>query len=311
MARRDRRGGRRQPVVGERPARPAPGPLGRLFGRGRRDATPGPASAAGEPEALGVSKDVSAAAPEPEEAVPEQRGKAVDIKRLDGSALRGLLLAPDRPGAPVPGMLWIHGDDPTDVPAPSVPAVAELLFDHRPCVVLCLDHPEDVHDCHLALSWLKRKARVYGMAEDQLMVGGEGAGANMAIRLSSYERDQGFVSIAWQLPLYPSLAEDWRDGLPSMARHFGYRGLPQTTTVVGMDDPAREAAIAFVEGMRKDGVEVDFHMYRGRFSGTGMCGDTPGAREARSFILRQFDDAAETCHAAQPNVLDLDVPSVG
>lgn len=308
MARQQRRDGDRD---GQTPS--AQRGLGRLFGRGRRkdalpkievgerlDGTDGPSDGAG----------VVTGQPEPVQ--PDDRGERIEIPHSDGSTLRALLVAPEGPVSDVPGFLWIHGDDPSDASsAPAEPAMARLMSDHRPCVVLCLDHPANVRDCHLALVWLRDHARARGIAPDQLMVGGEGMGANLAIQLACYERDQGLVSVAWQLPLYPSLSADWRDGLPGVARHFGYRGLPPTTTIVGMDDFSRDATIAFVEAMRKDGADVDFHMYRGHFSGTGMWDDTPGIREAKSFILRQFDEAIASYRAPQPSLRSLDLPSIG
>lgn len=240
-----------------------------------------------------------------------QIGERIEIPHDDGSTLRALLLAPEGHHASVPGVLWIHGDDPSHPGSvPSEPAVAMLLADHRPCVVLCLDHPANLQDCHLALVWLRDHVAAYGVAADQLIVGGEGSGASMAIVLGAYERDEGLVSICYQLPLYPSLTSDWRSGLSGISQLMGYRGLPSATTIVGMDDFTRDDTIAFVEEMRKAGVRVDFHMYRGHFSGTGMWADTPETREAKSFVVRQFDAAVSTCHAPQPRMRRLDLPRI-
>lgn len=234
------------------------------------------------------------------------------LTRADGTALPALLLPPERPATSVPGVLWVHGDDPDGRPREAfVPAAAEALWRHRPCAVLCLDHPEGLSDCHLALTWLRDSSRAYGIADDQLLVGGEGAGGALAVRLCAFERDEGFVSLSYGLPLYPSLGQDWQSGLPAMARGMGYRGMPPTTTVVGMDDSSRDDVVAFVQGMRAAGVEVDFHMYRGHLSGTGMAVDTPQVREATSFLLRQFDEAVATWRAPQQRMRPLDLPSIG
>lgn len=296
----------------QKPAKPARKGRG-LFGLGHRKA------AQGERRHVEPTLDLSEAS---EEAVAEQpvapaaevtpRGERIEIPHDDGSTLRALLLAPEGHATAVPAVLWIHGDDPSDPASkPAEPAMAALLADHCPCVVLCLDHPAGVRDCHLALTWLRDHARAYGIASDQLMVGGEGSGANLAIMLGCYERDEGLVSVCYQLPLYPSLSASWRNDLSGISRARGYRGLPSATTIVGMDDFTRDETIAFVEEMRKDGVKVDFHMYRGHFSGTGMWADTPGTREAKSFVLRQFDAAVAGSRAPQPRTRRIDVPSVG
>lgn len=247
-------------------------------------------------------------------AVPEpaSQGERVEIPRADGTAVEGRLLCPERRGADVPGILWIPEDDGAGVDGtPRESAMPELLAGHRPCAVLVVRQPVDVADCHLALCWLRDRARARGIASDQLMVGGEGVGANLAIMLACHERDEGHVALSWLLPLYPSLGAHWQVRLSGMTRQLGYRGLPRATTVVGMDDFSRETTVAFVEGMRADGADVDLHMYRGRLAGTGMRGETASLREARSFLLRQFDEAVATCRAGQPRMRTLDVPSVG
>lgn len=303
--------------TGRKPGKGRPGTRRGLFGGRRVRKAPAPGMAAPEegatdapreaaPAEAGQAETVAAAEPQ-----PQPVGERLEIPLPGGSTLRALLLRPRDGARDVPGMLWIHGDAPSEVAAaPAEPAVAKLLWDHRACAVLCLDHPASVADCHLALAWLRDHARAWGVATDQLMVGGEGMGADLAIRLCRYERDEGHIGIAWQLPLYPSLDEGWLAGLAGMARSLGYRGLPCATTVVGMDDFCRKATIAFVEGMREDGVEVDFHMYRGHFSGTGMWGETASVREARSFIVRQFDEAVQTRRAPQASVRRLDLPSI-
>lgn len=295
------------------PSGQEPGIVGRatrhgLFGRrGARKAS--------HPQEAAPEQAISSAEGErPDEAGKEssQRvGERIEIPCVGGATLRALLLSNEQPSHDVPGVLWIHGDAPSEVAsAPAEPAVAKLLWDHRPCVVLCLDHPATIGDCHLALTWLRDNARAWGVACDQLMVGGEGMGANLVIQLCRYERDEGHVGVAWQLPLYPSLDANWLEGLPGMVQTLGYRGLPPATTLVGTDDFSREATIAFVEGMRSDGVEVDFHMYRGHFSGTGMWGENASVREARSFVLRQFDEAVQVRRTSQRGVRTLDLPSI-
>lgn len=281
-----------------------PGLLGRVFGRGRKDAR------APEPAESGVADAVDAPAPAPAE--PDlPHGERIEIPHADGSTLRALLFEPETPTSSVPGVLWIHGDDPSHAGGhPAEPAMAVLLAQHRPCVVLCLDHPASIQDCHLALAWLRDNASAHGIATDQLIVGGEGSGSNLAIRLAAYERDEGFVSLCYQLPLYPSLSEGWCSELSGMTQTLGYRGLPPATTIVGMDDFSRDETIAFVEAMRADGVEVDFHMYRGHFSGTGMWADTPETREAKSFLAREFDEAVATWRAPQPRTRDLGLPTI-
>ena len=66
-------------------------------------------------------------------------------------------------------------------------------------------YPAALEDCYAALLWLKDHASSLGDRENQLMVGGYSAGGGLAAALAIYARDNGEVSIAFQIPIYPML----------------------------------------------------------------------------------------------------------
>ena len=56
-----------------------------------------------------------------------------------------------------------------------------------------------------ALLYLKAHAAAFGVRSDQLMVGGESAGGGLCAAVCIRARDEGKVSVAFQMPLYPML----------------------------------------------------------------------------------------------------------
>lgn len=283
------------------------GLFSRLFKRGsqQRDGRKVSSSVgAGEvaPDADGLEYDQA-------EEPYEEPGEPVEIVLPKGNAFEARLFEPEDTLREVPGILWLHGDDPSSGPS-SRSAMAELFVGHRPCVVLVVDHPADRVECHAALAWLRDGARRHGIASDQLFIGGTGPAADLAIETALFERDEGGIALAYLMALYPSLGSGWDAGFSSMTRTQGLHGLPASTLIVGMGDSSRENVTGMVERLRGDGVDVDFHMYRTKLRGTGMVGSSADLAQARSFVLRQLDHAVEDCRAPQQRQRQLDIPTV-
>lgn len=281
------------------------GLFGRLFGRGKREGAEGDARSEPESEDFATGQEP----PAPEEPPEEEPGEPVQIELAGDGLLEARLFAREGVLREVPGILWLHGDDPAGGGS-SRAVLAELFVEHRPCVVLVVDHPADRAECHRALVWLRDGARRYGIATDQLFIGGTGPAADLALETALFERDEGGVALAYLMALYPSLGRGWDAGFSSVTRAKGLRGLPTSTLITGMGDPSRENVTDLVERLRADGVEVDFHMYRSRLRGTGMVGTAADVAQARVFVLRQLDEAVENCRAPQQRVRNIDLPTV-
>lgn len=295
------------------------GLFGKLFGRNKERPARGAggsdesASNLAELEGAGLGALNEPAQEEPGELVEiplDQAGQGNDMRDpSEGRSFEARLFEPEGVRRDVPGILWLHGDDPAGGGS-SRSAMARLFLDHRPCVVLVVDHPADRAECHCALAWLRDCARRRGIASDQLFIGGTGPGADLAIETALYERDEGGIALAYLMALYPLLGSGWDAGFSSMTRNLGMRGLPASTLIVGMGDSSREDVTNMVERMRSDGVNVDFHMYRTKLRGTGMVGSSSDVNQARTFVLRQLDGAIENHRAPQQRVRNLDIPTV-
>lgn len=116
-------------------------------------------------------------------------------------------------GAPLPGVLFLHGGG-YAIGSPELFAQSyRMLLRTRDCVIVAPDYrksleapyPAALHDCHGALLWLKENAASLGVREDQLLVIGPSAGGGLTAAVSLLARDRGDVRIAHQLPLYPML----------------------------------------------------------------------------------------------------------
>lgn len=189
-------------------------------------------------------------------------------------------------------------------------------------------YPSALEDSYEALSWMKSHAKELGIRDNQLMVGGDSAGGGLTAALTLYARDKGEISIAFQMPLYPMLddrmisesAKDnnapvWNSksnfngwklylaelfGTPNVpyyaapARAEDYRNLPPTATFVGELEPFRDETIQYVEKLRKDGVLVEFEIYKGCYHAfEQMCPNADVSKKAIAFIINSFKYAVE------------------
>ncbi len=196
-------------------------------------------------------------------------------------------------------------------------------------------YPAALKDCYAALLYLKEHAAELGARDDQLFVGGESAGGGLTAALCMYARDRGEVSIAYQMPLYPMLdcrdtdsSRDnhghvwntrknhagWRkylgealyesDAVPayaSPARQTDYTGLPPAYTFVCRGEPFYDETLAYVENLRRAGVEADVDVYPGKTHAFDMLLPWKAAsRQAIKTFERHYRHAAEHHRAAQP-----------
>ncbi len=153
--------------------------------------------------------------------------------------------------------------------------------------------PAALDDCYAALLWMNENCVSLGIRPDRLIVGGESAGGGLAAAVCMRARDEKRVRIAFQLPLYPMLdnldTESSRDNhgrvwntrknhigwrvflrsdakkevtpYASPARQTDYAGLPPCYTFVGDGEPFFAETLAYVENLRKAGVEARCDVY--------------------------------------------------
>ena len=129
-------------------------------------------------------------------------------------SIPALLLSPRTAPADATGVLWLHGGG-------YAVGMKEMVHMSRavglvkrfgtvvlvPGYRLSLQapYPAALDDCYAALLYLKEQAAALGVRPDQLMVGGESAGAGLCAAVCIRARDTGEVNVAFQMPLYPML----------------------------------------------------------------------------------------------------------
>lgn len=233
-----------------------------------------------------------------------------------------------------PGILWIHGGGYVTGMAEMIyMSRAFALVQKYGAVVLTpqyrlageAPYPAALEDCFTALRYLHSHAQELGVDDKLLMVGGESAGGGLTAALCMYAHDRSDIRIAFQMPLYPMLDDRdtpssrrnfrlpwntffnrmaWRKYLRSVqaepssyaapARRTDYSGLPPCYTFVGSKEPFFCETLAYVENLKKAGVNAHVDIYPTGFHAFDML--TPFRRVSRRAIAefeRQFCIAAK------------------
>ena len=198
---------------------------------------------------------------------------------------------------------------------------ADLVRRHGAVVVapgyhlsLLHPYPAAIKECYAALLFVKKHAQELGINSSQIMVGGESTGGGLAAAIAMLARDRGEVNIAFQMPLYPMIdnfdtassrdnhARIWNTRRNHMAwkvylrRNYGkevspyaaparqkdYRGLPPAYTFVCTAEPFHDEALAYIENLKKAGVEAHADVYKGMFHAFDLI--QPGHPTSRAAI---------------------------
>ena len=269
------------------------------------------------------------------------RVKKMYIERPDGSRMRILICRSRKAGkgdsSPKTGLLWIHGGGyAIGLPEQEVGFMKMLCSDGN-CIAVLPDYirstkrpyPAALGDCHTALAWMHSHAKELGINPSQVFVGGDSAGGGLTAALSLYERDEGHLPIAFQMPLYPMIddrqvtkssqdndapvwntrsnSSAWKlylghlcdsDVVPAHAapsRETDFSGLPPTLTYVGDVEPFRDETLTYVKALEEAGVPVHFRLFKGCYHGFDiMVPKAEVSRQARAFLVETFRFAQKT-----------------
>ena len=267
-----------------------------------------------------------------ESAIPNAAYRVERIARTDGTEMEVCIYEPLDLARPTTGLLWLHGGG-FAIQSPHISeAHFELLMNASPCVIVApaytlsieKPYPAAFEDCYLALTWMVENASRLGIERDQIFVGGDSAGGNLACALTLAARDRGDVGIAFQMPIYPMLddamgtesmkgndAPMWceasnrnawgmylgesfgTDDVEKYAapyRETDYRGLPPAYSFVGSIDPFCDEAVEYFARLRRAGVAAECDVYEGcPHAFPGMKSEI--AEEAKQRFAAAFKEA--------------------
>jgi acetyl esterase len=156
--------------------------------------------------------------------------------------------------------------------------------------------PRPLEACVDALRWLRANASMLGFDAAQTFVGGDSAGANLAVGTALELRDAGDAPLAglmlnygayssnlyrdsmaqygagdyglsahmmiWFRGMYLARAEDFQDPRYDLLR-ADTTGLPPVLMVITECDPLRDDSLVFQRKLEREGVEVSAKIYRG------------------------------------------------
>jgi acetyl esterase len=164
------------------------------------------------------------------------REQRLSVPVRDGATLGAELVVPPVTGqGPLPVLLYFHGGGFVVGSVRTHAALCRRLAAQAGCAVLSLDYrlapehrfPTAVHDAVDALAWLRGAAPGLGLDPGRIAVGGDSAGATLAVVVALHARDAGWP-LALQLLFYPGCSA-WQD-TPSH-RRFGHGFVLEAETI--------------------------------------------------------------------------------
>lgn len=240
--------------------------------------------------------------------------------------------------APFPVLVYFHGGGWVLGSLETHDATCRAVTNAAECVVVSVDYrlapehpfPAAVEDCYAATNWVvENPAAVHG-DPDQIAIGGDSAGGNLAAVVAQVARDYDGPEIAHQVLIYPvtdhsfdtaSYAEnadgyfvtkadmEWfwdhylespfagQNPYASPLRARDLSGLPSATVLTCGFDPLRDEGESYADRLEEAGVQVTYRNYDDMihgFSSMLVEPDLDQARDSIADIGRDLQEAFET-----------------
>lgn len=265
---------------------------------------------------------------------PDARGvcrRRVSIA-FEGRCIEALLYEPKTCHGSLPALVYYHGGGFVLEAAPYHHALAMQYAREVPCKVLFVryhlapQHPFPIppEECLQAYLWTHRHAKALGIDADNIAVGGDSAGGNLAAAVTLMARDRSYAMPRALLLVYPvidhrmqsksmrtftdtpmwnrALSQTmWQLYLPSLpAQHPEYaslllapslRDLPAAYVESAQFDCLHDEGVAYAKALQEAGVDVILHETKGTMHGYDIVQDsaiTKDSIERRIRFLRHW-----------------------
>ena len=249
---------------------------------------------------------------------------------IDGHAaqIRVRRYFPASQSAPLRAQLFFHGGGFFAGTLWAVEEYCKALCDRADCIVLSVEYhlapehpfPEGLMDCYCALKWAWESADLLHIDRGAVSISGDSAGGNFAAVIAQILRDEGEISLASQVLIYPmvdfsegtsglrrfgldraaNVMMDWYLGTPadplnprvSPLHSDSLRNLPRTLVVTAQFDPLQPQAEAYAHALDAAGVDVTWLHYLNTYHGfIDQTGTAPQgsdlASEVAAFLTAQ------------------------
>jgi len=119
----------------------------------------------------------------------------------------------------LPVMVYFHGRGWVFGSIEESDAVCRRLSNHLGCIVASVEYrlapefpfPKPLEDCYAATKWMVENAHHFGGNNDNVFVGGESAGGNLAAAVALMARDKNGPKLSAQLLIYPVISSFIQD----------------------------------------------------------------------------------------------------
>lgn len=234
-----------------------------------------------------------------------------------------------------PYVMWIHGGGyAIGIPEQDEGFVDDLL--HCGVNVVVPDYtlsteaayPAAIDDCCNSLLWIKENAELLNADLDNIIVGGDSAGAGLTAAVCIRMRRTGQVKIKCQLIIYPMIDDTmttpssqnnhmpfwntksnyngWKlylgdlfgkEDVPSdaaVSRNTDFSSLPPAFTYIGTLDPFLDETKRYVENLSNAGVKTQMHIFEGCYHGFDIvCPKAKPSKEAHELLKAYVREAVK------------------
>ncbi|GBF39619.1 alpha/beta hydrolase [Leptospira johnsonii] len=181
-------------------------------------------------------------------------------------------------------------------------------------------YPSSWEDAYSAYKWVKENGKSFGIDPKRIAVGGDSAGGNLAISISTRAKKEKLTLPQFQILIYPWIdliqerksveefasgyaltrdllryfkyhsvpnSKDWKDSRVTTFQQTNFSHTPKTYMLIAGFDPLQDEAFAYADLLQKSKVKLEVKTYEALIHGFfNLGGSVPEAKNALDQIAR-------------------------